>query len=275
MKRINRNIVFLCLVCLLLSLISCHDDKKEILAFAKSIVLNLNSGNSDQIKAAYPNAAVADSFISGINQDSIQIEFDRMTNGHRVILKKNVWFVVSSESSSSYKIVKSHGLFLHDRKKMLIAEKSGRISADISDVKIAKALADSTFFLYLANKTEERMKKYVYCDATYNYMNNLKYSVTVSVKNDTNKELHGADYDVKVWTLWMGDVDEIKIVNGKDISCNDSIFFPILLDHNGSGGTGFDSELVFHFDRLPTQVILDNYYDSNINDYKDYLKASM
>lgn len=279
MKRINRNIVFFCLACLLLPLVSCHDDKKEILAFAKNVVLNLNSGNSDQIKAAYPNAAAANSFISGFNQDSIQIEFDRMTNGHRVILKENVWFVVSRDSSSSYKIVKSHGLFLHDRKKMLIAEKSGRISADISDVKIAKALADSSFFLYLAKKTEERMKKYVYCDASYNFNEDAykagKFEVSISVKNDTNKKLHGTDYDIKVWSLWMGDVDEIIIVNGKDISCNDSISFPVFLNQNGTGGSGFRSELVFHFDRISTQVVLDNYYDSNINDYKEYLKAPM
>lgn len=279
MKRINHSLVFFCLVCQILLLVSCNQDKKEVYAFASSIVLNLNSGNSDQIKAVYPNAVVVDSFISGFSQDSIQIEFDRMTNGYKVFLKENAWFVVLRESSSSFKIVKSQGLFIHDRNKLLIAENSGRITAETSDFKIAKALADSSFFLYLAKKTEERMKKYVYCDASYNFNEDAykagKFEVSISVKNDTNKKLHGTDYDIKVWSLWMGDVDEIIIVNGKDISCNDSISFPVFLNQNGTGGSGFRSELVFHFDRISTQVVLDNYYDSNINDYKEYLKAPM
>lgn len=264
-------------VLFLLFLVSCNQNSKEVLVFASQIVMDLNSENTDAIKSVYPNAKEMLSFTSGYNIDSIKIEYDRMTNGHKVILKDNVWFVLTEKSPSSLIIAKSRGLFPHDEKRMNIAEKTGRIKRSMSDMKIDKALKDSVFFSYLANKTIEKMKKYVYSNAKYDNNMSLaddyKFGVIITIKNETNKKILGTDYIIKVWTLWMGKIDEELTIKGKDISSNDSISIPVALTLNGSGGTGFKSELMFSSDNLSTQEILDRYFDPNINDYKEYLNT--
>lgn len=264
-------------VLLLIFLVSCNQDSKEVLIFASHIVMDLNRGNADAIKSVYPNAKEIVSFTSGYNIDSIKIEYDRMTNGHKVILKDNVWLILSEKSPSSFIIAKSRGLFPHDEKRMNIAEKTGRIKPNMSDMKIDKALKDSAFFSYLANKTIEKIKKYVYCDARYDYNTSYedfsKFGINLTVKNETNKKILGTDYIIKVWTLWMGNVDEELTIRGKDISSNDSISIPVELTYNGSGGTGFGSELIFSSDNLSIQDLLERYFDPNINDYKEYLNT--
>lgn len=266
-------------VLLLLFLVSCNQNSKEALNFASQIVMNLNSGNTDAIKSVYPNAKEIDSFTSGYSIDSIRIEYDRMTNGHKVILKDNVWFVLTEKSPSSFIISKSRGLFPHDEKRINIAEKTGRIKPSMSDIKIDKALKDSAFFSYLANKTIDKMRKYVYCetrlgnDMSFAEDDFLKFGITITVKNETNKKILGTDYIIKVRTSWMGDVDEELTIKGKDISSNDSISIPVALTYNGSGTTGYESELVFSSENIPPQDIINRYFDPNINDYKEYLKT--
>lgn len=257
----------------LLFFVSCNQKNKELLAFASRIVMDLNSGNTDAIKSVYPNSKDIISFTSGYNLDSIKIEYDRMTNGHKVILKDDVWFVVSEKFPSSFIIVKSRGLFPHDEKRLSIAEKTGRIKPNMSDMKIDKALKDSAFYSYLKDKTIEKIRKYVYSTVKYGFTDFEKLGVTITIKNEMNKKILGADYIIKVWTLWMGNIDEEITIKGKDISSNDSISIPVVLSYNGSGGTGFESELVFNSDNFSTHDILDRYFDPNINDYKEYLKA--
>ena len=276
--KIERLKSIICIqVLLLLFLVSCNQNNKEVLIFASQIVMDLNNGNADAIKSVYPNAKEIVSFTSGYNIDSIKVEYDRMTNGHKVILKDNVWFVISEKTPSSFIIAKSRGLFPHDEKRMDIAEKTGRIKPSMSDMKIDKALKDTAFFSYLANKTIDKMKKYVYCETRFgNDMkkdDNLKFWVTITVKNETNKKLQGTDYIIKVRTFWMGSVDEELTIKGKDILSNDSISIPVALTYNGSGGTGYESELVFSSDNITPQDIIDRYFDPNINDYKEYLKT--
>lgn len=82
----------------------------------------------------------------------------------------------------------------------------------------------------------------------------------------------GKDYRIKISTYWFGSENEVKYIEGKDISSNDSTKISVVLHPDGSGHTGENSEIIFTTDMLNDYEIINKYYTPSINDYKEYLK---
>lgn len=262
------------LLSLLLCFTSCDNKKKEIMFFSQQVVDKLNKGDVNGIKELYPNSINIDSFTKGYSRDSILISEDPMTNGYKISLREDVWFILTEPSPSKYLIVKSKGLFIHDDRRLGLAKRSGRITPNMTDDVIEKELEDSNYYEFLAKKANEKMQKYIYCTSSidpYARIDDwLKFGVRIVVHNNTNRELQKSDYKIKAYTLWMGKPDEVLILGGQHVPSNDSISIPVVFNYNGSGGSGFDAELLFETFRLSTMEILDRYYEPNMNDYKEY-----
>lgn len=253
--------------------LSCQSDKKEVQSFAVRVVDYLNERNNDALKRIYPRAEKADSFAYDFNLDSIDISYDRMTDGYKVSLGEGIWFVVKKRQNE-FQIVRSQGLFAYDRNKVLIGRRSGRITSNMEDIETMKAIADTAFFHYLADESIVKMKKYVFFDMEIQDggIPLETFMVKLTIFNKSNFNLLASDYKIKVWTTWMNDVDEVKFIQGINIPANDSISVPVSLMYNGSGGTGFDGELIFNFSEQPTDSIIKRYYKPSINDYKEYIR---
>lgn len=256
---------------------SCNKEteNKAISAFAEQFVRHLNSGDATSVKRVYPNAAEVDSFTRGVEETNIQISRDRMTNGYYVSLGEGNWFVVVGKDASTFRIIKSHGLFAYDNKMIILAEKTGWVTPKMNDKQIAEALSDTAFIDFMTEKALASLQKYVSTSNEESFGNSFDINVKVTVHNKTSKTLYGSDYKIKVFSTWMGGEDEKKFIAGQDVNGNDSISTTTSLLMNGSGGTGFYSEVILLTDKLSKREILEKYYVPDINDYKEYLKTKI
>lgn len=268
---------FCCFLLIITTSCNKETENEAINAFAEQFVKQLNSSDATSVKKAYPNAAEVDSFAKGFVETNIQISRDRMTNGYLVSLGEGNWFVVVGKDTSSFRIVKSHGLFAFDNKMMNLAEKTGWITPKMNDKQIAEALSDTAFIDFMADKALANLQKYVLSSIVeteyleYSFSNSVK----VTVSNKTSRTLYGTDYKIKVFSTWMGEEDEKKYIAGKDVNGNDSISTTTTLAYNGSGGTGYYSEIILLTDKLSKRDIIEKYYVPKINDYKEYLKTKI
>ena len=266
---------FCCFLLIMTASCNKETENKAINAFAEQFVKQLNSGDATSVKKAYPNAAEVDSFTRGFVETDIQISRDRMTNGYCVSLGEGNWFVVVGKDASSFRIIKSHGLFAFDNKMINLAEKTGWIAPKMNDKQIAEALSDTAFIDFMTDKALASLQKYVLTSNEESLGNSFDINVKVTIHNKTSKTLYGSDYKIKVFSTWMGGEDEKKFIAGRDVNGNDSISTTTSLLMNGSGGTGFYSEVILLTDKLSKKEIIEKYYVPDINDYKEYLKTKI
>ena len=278
MTYANKKRLRMVLVTTILSLFifSCNYEKDKIHSMAEQIVNYLNSNNFEKIRKIYPNAEMIDSFETCFNKESIKIESDRMTMGYKILLDDNCWFIIVEDKNGDFKIAKSRGIFAFNKARISLAEKTGWINANMSDKKIANAFKDTTFIKHLSNKTKEQLNKKVYSEINFDYSNKTDnphgFEYILTIHNDLNKKLDGKDYRIKKSTYWFGSENEVKYIEGKDISSNDSTKISVVLHPDGSGHTGENSEIIFTTDMLNDYEIINKYYTPSINDYKEYLK---
>ena len=261
-------------LCVLLCCACDSNKDEEIKRFATDFAAAVQSGDKSRITKMYPGTADVDEFASDFKMDSIQINEDNMTGGHKVSLGNGIWLVVTGKDKESFKIVSSHGLFSFPKEQMSFAQETGWIKKDMDDQEMLKAFSDTTFYDFLFDKTAEQLKKNVTTEVNWEKsdikcMVDEPSTIVAQVTNKGSHAIRGEGYKVIISCEMFG-ANEAK---GKDIAPKQTIFLSTRFPAEGAGRQIYKAALKFNINEASRREVVSRYYEVKGGEYEEFLKT--
>lgn len=200
---IMKKITLFISVALLIGLTACGPQGK-VKKFAESFAENVNDGNMDEVKEAYPDLPT-DS-LAAVDIDEIEVEQPDEDGVYRVNYNDDQWLDVTIDDGT-IRVVDSRGIAGFPEDKYVLAQKTGMIKGSTGDIKANELLNDSTYFEWLQKKALSNLSDMIemkpgkgrvtYGRDLYGRMcEGSTERMTVGLTNKTDKPISGKDYKI-------------------------------------------------------------------------------
>ena len=256
------------------------DKYAEVKQLMADLATAVSSGDKSAVVKIYPDASKADSL--KFTFDAEKAQFEEIEKGWKIVISDGVDLVVEkNESDGSLTVKESHGVFAISKSQKDFALKTGWISKDMNDAKIAEQLSDTAFVSYVSGEFLKTFKEKFRIKKTSDNRSDYASDWTgggewfVTIANDLDIDVSGTDYQVVITSPVQRGKEEV--LEGKDI-------------YAGSQETLKSSHLddTFYVDyrecidaknpkikldiKLSTIDILNKYFVPKGDEYNNYLK---
>lgn len=202
MKNSTVRLVPIALVLLMFFSCNKNGEVKQFMADFSTAIANKDRAT---IEKMYPDAAKADSLALDFDAENAQIE--TLDDGSiKVVLGEGKEIsIIKNKGEEGLKIKDSHGVFAYPQDKMTFATKTGWYDKTLDDSHNADRLADTLFVSWVQASLVKIIDSSVKEKHISIYMNSEETDLctyTVTVENNTDKEIRGNDYTISVKESW-------------------------------------------------------------------------
>lgn len=262
---------------LFLAVTACGDSgKTKVKAFADNFAKHIDEDNRDSIIHYYPAAEYANEFTVEYHPDRISVESTDKDNVYLVNLGDDATITVTLSPEGNPTVTESHGLFLFPKDKLEFARKTGAVTKDLNDEKLAQTM------IIVDNMATELFNNYV--ATRKNAIKNLGETITkepeftiaegrgyYTLKNTTDQPIAAGDYSITWQDEWMIQGDEgskKRIEQGKKpIPANSTVTIPF--SFTGRSWTSLKAITI----NTPSQESFFQNYQPTGQEFAAYVKA--